>query len=251
MLQEPSHSRLLWLHESGSHPAQRDIPIVQSPVLACVDGSLCEWRKPTTEGMGRQAQPLTSCSLPWQHRVSHPRGLVDSEARLKQRRCRVTRIAGYSSAQGGQPVAWLSAGSQPCAVACLVLHPAALFTREASFSPGVGRLAVRRCQPDLGCCVSHTVHSHWLGESRWAWAPQLPDAGVPLCLLPLVSLLTLVSPPRTTKMEDREMLLKTFNEPGSSASSSCSAPRAGGLESEPPVGGPLQSYLTVTGTPTR
>lgn len=170
---------LLWLHEAGSHPAQRDIPIVQSPVLACVDGSLCEWRKPTT-GAWRQApasdQLLVTLAAP----CVPPRGPSwIRRGALKQRRCSVTWIAGYSSAQGPAcclAVCWVpalccslsSARSSPCSRggAHFLLGWA---DWRSAVSAGSELLVCHGPQPLVG--------------RRWAWAP-LPDAGVPLCLLP-------------------------------------------------------------------
>lgn len=108
--------------------------------------------------------------------MSHPEALVDSE-RAETAPLHVTRIAGYSSSRG-QPVAWLSAGSQPCAVACLV--PAAAPVHAAGLIFSWGGPDWRSAVSAGSECSSVTVHSHWLGAVGVA---QLPDAGVPLCLL--------------------------------------------------------------------
>ena len=63
----------------------------------------------------------------------------------------------------GQPVAWVSAGYQPCAAvpACLVPVAAPVHMVGLIFFYWGGQTGGQWCHLDLGCS-SVTVHSHWL-----------------------------------------------------------------------------------------
>lgn len=119
----PSHSSCCgFTKRRAILPRERHTTIVQSSVLACIDDSLCEWRKPTT-GAWRQAPASDQSLVTRSSTVCSPRGPSwVRRGALKQRRCSAShhpRTAGSSSAQGSAcclGVCWVPA---LCPSACL------------------------------------------------------------------------------------------------------------------------------------
>lgn len=121
----------------------------------------------------------------------------------------VTRIAGYSSAQG--PACCLAVCWVPALCCSLSSARSSPCSRGVGLYFSCGWADWRQRPAGSELLASLAVHSHWLGgvgacRLLMQGGPQPP---------PLVSLLTLVYPPGRNHKSGGPGMLKTFNEPGS------------------------------------
>ena len=152
-------------------------------MLVCIDGSLCEWRKPTT-GAWRQA-PASDQSHYHSSTVCPPRGPSRVQrGALKQRRCSVSHRPGQLVPAVLGSACCLGVCGVPAlrCSACLSSACGSPRPRGGAHFLLLGWADWRSVvSPGSELLVSHSPQP--LVGRRWAWSP-LPDAGVPLCLLP-------------------------------------------------------------------